>query len=914
MADRTQLRIADRDDIAEDDPFAELTRIMGFDPRVPVKPQDEARSQPAAEDDFAIDLEKELMGEFGEEPQPAPAPEAAYPQAEESVAEPYAGEERAAQPAEDFFFDESAFDQSADAAPPASAGAAPEEHPDFADFEKMLASDLPDAPQSDKQELGEIEASFASEFEEDAPRETASAEEFPAFDDSDFVFDEPEAAIPAPQEPVASEPHEEGDDFERALAAAVFDEQPTQAGYAEEQDYGAEQAYSQDSYEYSEPEAAPEAPAASLEDELNALLNRMSARPEPAYEPDFQLEKPLDVHVEPAAAPVYEASAQPQESVSNPDDFDLDIDLAAFDAASHADDAREQYADETSADPVEALKPFIPTAAAVAAAAAQAHNWSRGTPFIRPQPDPVQPQVSFAQPVQQTGATAYHYEAEPAAGSYEVEQDYRTTDQVGAETPAAYSELSEVAAAPARPPVAEIPELETIEIPEKAVALADDLDIPDVPFEEDKTEAPAYDDLDAEFSSLLNEMNVGEPTPAPEPAQQAAAFQAPRQQPEQAAAGGSAQVTADAYDQAFDDFEFDAAASQPYAPQAAADDGFDYDPDAGETMSEAGETEEQRPRNRMLLAAAVVGAVALIGGIGAFALSFGGGGSGDAPVLVKADDAPIKVKPENPGGTVIPNQDNKVYDMVAKGGRPAAPTQEKLVSDAEQPIDVTSTAPEARVVGGLPVDEAAQPAGKSEDRVAPALVENDAAADEVPAVAPRKVRTMVVRPDGTLVPREDPAPAQQIAATEPTDPAPQAVSAPGAEQTGAVTPAAPQQSANTPSAAPVAPQRPAEQPVDIVGEVKPGQVAALDPNAAAAGTWAMQIASQPSVEAAQSTYQDLARRYASVLEGRSVNIVKAEVAGKGTFYRVRVAADSRAEAISLCEKYKAAGGACFVSK
>jgi hypothetical protein len=38
------------------------------------------------------------------------------------------------------------------------------------------------------------------------------------------------------------------------------------------------------------------------------------------------------------------------------------------------------------------------------------------------------------------------------------------------------------------------------------------------------------------------------------------------------------------------------------------------------------------------------------------------------------------------------------------------------------------------------------------------------------------------------------------------------------------------------------------------------------------------------------------------------------VAGKGTFYRVRVAADSRAEAISLCEKYKAAGGNCFVSK
>ena len=37
MADRTQLRVADNNDVADDDPFAELTRIMGFDPRQPAK-------------------------------------------------------------------------------------------------------------------------------------------------------------------------------------------------------------------------------------------------------------------------------------------------------------------------------------------------------------------------------------------------------------------------------------------------------------------------------------------------------------------------------------------------------------------------------------------------------------------------------------------------------------------------------------------------------------------------------------------------------------------------------------------------------------------------------------------------------------------------------------------------------------
>ncbi|RVC28374.1 SPOR domain-containing protein, partial [Mesorhizobium sp. M7A.F.Ca.CA.004.04.2.1] len=154
-----------------------------------------------------------------------------------------------------------------------------------------------------------------------------------------------------------------------------------------------------------------------------------------------------------------------------------------------------------------------------------------------------------------------------------------------------------------------------------------------------------------------------------------------------------------------------------------------------------------------------------------------------------------------------------------------------------------------------------------------------------------------------------------------------------ADQTGTVAPAAAQaddvpalkpvakpkaeaQSANTPAKVPLAPQRPSDQPVDVVGEVKPDQVASIDPasTAAGGGSWSMQIASQPTVESAQSSYQDLQRRYGSVLAGRTANIVKAEIAGKGTFYRVRVPAQSRNDAINLCTSYKAAGGNCFVSR
>ncbi len=58
------------------------------------------------------------------------------------------------------------------------------------------------------------------------------------------------------------------------------------------------------------------------------------------------------------------------------------------------------------------------------------------------------------------------------------------------------------------------------------------------------------------------------------------------------------------------------------------------------------------------------------------------------PVLVKADDQPVKVKPENTGGTTIPNQDNKVYDTVAGGSAPVDPKQDTLVSSEEEPVDI----------------------------------------------------------------------------------------------------------------------------------------------------------------------------------------------------------------------------------
>ncbi|MEL6968143.1 MAG: SPOR domain-containing protein, partial [Pseudomonadota bacterium] len=78
--------------------------------------------------------------------------------------------------------------------------------------------------------------------------------------------------------------------------------------------------------------------------------------------------------------------------------------------------------------------------------------------------------------------------------------------------------------------------------------------------------------------------------------------------------------------------------------------------------------------------------------------------------------------------------------------------------------------------------------------------------------------------------------------------------------------------------------------------------------------FAVQIASQRTVDAANRSYRTLSRRYASVLGGKGKDIRPIEIDGRGTFYRVRIPAQTRAEANALCRRLKSAGGDCFVTR
>lgn len=397
--------------------------------------------------------------------------------------------------------------------------------------------------------------------------------------------------------------------------------------------------------------------------------------------------------------------------------------------------------------------------------------------------------------------------------------------------------------------------------------------------------------------------------------------------------------------------------------------------DVPEDMSARHERTDNGARGPVL-AVAVLG-LALLAGVAAFGWSMLSGDETTAdggPRIIRADKDPVKVLPENPGGVTVPNQDKAVYDRVA-GGDGASPGQPALVNSAEEPVDVVQRTLDPEI---LPLEGRSDFAVKSEERLAADGGAEETTANEAPppVVSPRKVRTMIVKPDGSIVAREvsapevsapEAAPQTLVAAAPETTPVAEAAQTPETveQQPSAETAASePEQPSGTDVAAtegtvapvrvvrtqpirpvtnaPVPQGRPADQPVNVVGTVSqggrvgaapaapavpaaPAAPAAAEPVAVASapaaaapaanpGGYYVQIASQPTAEGAQASWRTLSSRYSSVLGGLGVDIQRADIPGKGVFHRVRVPAGTRDQANALCSRYKAAGGSCFVSR
>ncbi|WP_293858505.1 SPOR domain-containing protein [uncultured Alsobacter sp.] len=350
-----------------------------------------------------------------------------------------------------------------------------------------------------------------------------------------------------------------------------------------------------------------------------------------------------------------------------------------------------------------------------------------------------------------------------------------------------------------------------------------------------------------------------------------------------------------------------------------------YEPEGQLPPHDAPYAEPPRRSRRGLYAVMVVMGVAVIGVSAGFAvkntLSGSKVASGGTPPVIKADTGPMKIAPENPGGVEVPNQDRQVFNK----GTPEDTKGAKVVGGEEQPVDVNQVAR----LQAKPAVPAPAGTGTTTAAVVPAPPASSVELPKPPQATalppglgePRRVKTVSVRPDGTIIDSDagpvGGAPRSVTVASAPVataDTSGSAVAVPPQRPTAGATPAAPTtrpaQQTSTATAAPT-PKPAAPRPTQVASTQPVAATEATD--TASSGGFAVQLAAPASEQEARDTASRLGRRFAGELGDLKPGIRKAEVNGK-TIYRVRVGSLSREDATALCEKLKAAGGQCFIAK
>lgn len=301
-----------------------------------------------------------------------------------------------------------------------------------------------------------------------------------------------------------------------------------------------------------------------------------------------------------------------------------------------------------------------------------------------------------------------------------------------------------------------------------------------------------------------------------------------------------------------------------------------------------------------LIAGVVIG-VAAVAGIGWYLWNtgaLGGGGPVDGvPQLVKANSDPYKVKPENPGGMQVENQDKLVYDRVAKGEAP--PRVENLLPAPEEPKAPPKPAappPEAVKPEAPPVETA-----KAEPPPAEAAKPVEAAkpepAKEVAKAEPAKPAAPAKADQDDLASLVAAATGGREAATGPINTKPGA--APAAQAPAPEAPAPQTQVAAAPLVAVPAPAPAAAPP-------------AVSP-AAMAGAFQIQLASARSEQGAMGEWNRIVGKNKDALAGLTPNVARVDLGEKGVFFRLRAGPlKDKAAADAVCSALGAQNVGCIV--
>lgn len=337
-------------------------------------------------------------------------------------------------------------------------------------------------------------------------------------------------------------------------------------------------------------------------------------------------------------------------------------------------------------------------------------------------------------------------------------------------------------------------------------------------------------------------------------------------------------------------------------PQGSFEQGSYEGPVADDEHANAG-----APRRTLIVLVAVLALTC--GGLGATFLMREGShlGSGGKPPTIMADEAPVKVQSPDMANDGSADANTALLEKTGSNKVDNA----KVVTNQEQPVDL----------GQLPKGAVAHADAAS------AL----AAGSASPFPEPRKVKTILIRPDGSVVgeapPKQADPPvmpgvampviaADGAAATQPQPRAPAAAlakpSTPKSTARVSATPKTVDGSANTGASGAKQTAAPTHAP-----KPKPN-VAVADADtatdtapAATPGTYSVQMAAPGSEQEAKDTATRLQKKYSDELGSLKPSIHKADTGSKSV-YRVRVSNLSQDDAKSLCSKLQSSGGSCFV--
>jgi hypothetical protein len=307
---------------------------------------------------------------------------------------------------------------------------------------------------------------------------------------------------------------------------------------------------------------------------------------------------------------------------------------------------------------------------------------------------------------------------------------------------------------------------------------------------------------------------------------------------------------------------------------------------SAEVVASPGRKLTLKSRSMVMVGSTLLGAVAL-GGALAFAYKQSGGAmSTSEPPVVQADSRPVKEAPDQSSGKDFPHKNKLIYDRFVSDDQ--QPEQDHLVPRQE---DVAMPAMPGMQASGPAASPA--PAGQVTDPNAPPTV---ATVDD-PEGGPRRVKTLVVRADGSVMQPDvtaSAAPAAQAPAGAPQG----APSQPQAQTAAVQTGPAP------------APSRVAAIPPQPEAKIKP---AAPATDAAAAkpanrSQYVVQVGSKQNQTDALATFADMQQKYPTLLANYRPMVQKADLGAKGVWYRLRIGpiADKGA-ATKLCSQLKSQG-------